>query len=184
MAVPEEYAAAFPHLFREVIWPWGPTRAVFEYHESLPPAHLISNVNFVPFVDEKRCLILRLQDNSWEIPGGTLEPAEQYLDTIRRELREEAGANLMNFELLGMWKCYSAAERPYRSHLPHPLSYRLVGYGNVKRMGKPLNPPDGEQIAVVDIVSVEVASQRFLSIGRADLAELYRFAALIHAQRS
>jgi 8-oxo-dGTP pyrophosphatase MutT (NUDIX family) len=136
----------------------------------------------VPFIGDQ-CLIIRLQNGNWEIPGGTLEPDEGYLDTIRRELLEEAGAQLVTFEPLGVWHCHSSAPRPYRPHLPHPEAYRMVGYGQVELVGDPQNPDNGEQVTVVECVSIEKASQRFLSMGRADLAELYRLADLIRKGR-
>ena len=142
----------------------------------MPSLDLISNVNLVPFKGD-RWLILRLQTGEWEVPGGTLEPGETYSDTISRELIEEAGVRLITFELLGAWHCFSTAPKPYRPHLPHPEFYRLVGYGAVEIIGSPENPEDGEQVASVEFVTIEEAAQRFRSINRFELAELYQLAA-------
>lgn len=167
---------SYPNLFRETVWPWGPTRVVFEQVDVAPPGHLISNVNLVPFIGEQ-WVILRLEDGSWEIPGGTLEPNETYRDAISRELLEEAGAALVSFTPVGAWDCHSEATKPFRPHLPFPNSYRFVCMGEVKIIGKPLNPPNGEVVASVELVSLEEACQRFRSVNRPDLAELYQLAA-------
>jgi mutator protein MutT len=39
----------------------------------------------------------------WDIPGGFLEEGEPPLDCVRRELREEAGIELVDERLLGIW---------------------------------------------------------------------------------
>ena len=57
----------------------------FQLPKKPPPQHLIANVNIVPRTSEG-WLLIRLQDGFWEIPGGTLEPGESYLDTIEREV--------------------------------------------------------------------------------------------------
>ena len=88
----------FPNLFRESRWQIVTRR--FELFDEMPPLNLISNVNLVSFKDNQ-WLILRLQTGEWEIPGGTLEPGENYLDAMRRELLEETGARLITFEPLG-----------------------------------------------------------------------------------
>ncbi len=169
-------AGNYPALFRADRW--GDIQYQFELRDDPPPAHLISNVNLVPFVGE-HCLIIHLRTCEWEIPGGTVEPGENYLDTIRRELLEEAGARLKTFEVFGAWHHHSSAPNPYRPHLPHPESFRVVGFGEVELIGSPQNPAGGEQVASVECVTVEEAGQRFSAIGRPELAELYRLAAAV-----
>ena len=162
---------------------WGiPVIARFELLREVPPQNLISNINVVPFVGDK-CVIIRVANTYWEMPGGTLEPDEPYLDGVRREVLEEAGARLLDFHPFGAWDCQSQAEKPYRPHLPHPHYYRLVGYGDVEIIGAPLNPADGEQVTSVDVVTVEEAANRFHSIQRGDLADLYRLAAFLRSSK-
>lgn len=165
----------YPHLFREVLWEWGPICAQFKQLNSEPPKNLIANVNLVPRAGPN-WVILKHQNGSWDFPGGTLEPGETYKETLQRELLEEAGAVLCSFQILGAWHCVSMAEKPYRPHMPFPEFYRLVGYGQVELKSLPTNPPDGEQIAAVECISLEQAVTKFQSSQRYDLAELYQFA--------
>ena len=168
----------YSHLFQETIWPGGPTQVRFELRETPPLANLIANVNIVPRVGDA-WLIIKLADGSWEIPGGTLEPGETYIGAARRELLEEAGAQLVSFQLFGAWHCYSQAAHPYRPHLPFPEFYRVVGVGEIELIQQPENPVGGEQVVQVELVSIETTVNRFTAIGRRDLAELYQLAARI-----
>ena len=168
--------ADFPHLFEEHVWSWGPVKTLFAPGE--PPVELVSNINIVPF-DDTGWLIVR-QEVGWGIVGGTLEPGETYMDSLKRELLEEAGCELINFKLMGALRMEFLTEQPYRPHLPFPVSYRLVGVGEVRRITTPTNPADGEEILEVATFGLEEACRRLEN--RPDdgplLAEIYRYAAV------
>ncbi|HEX9091528.1 MAG TPA: NUDIX domain-containing protein [Anaerolineales bacterium] len=170
-----DFAEQYPHLFSEVIWPWEPARAIFVVLETLPPNDLIANVDIVPHTGED-WVTIQLEDGSWEIPGGTLEPGESYLDTIHRELMEEVGAQLISCQLIGAWQCFSLAEKPYRPYLPFPRYYRLALQGEIKFVTAPSNPFGGEKVISVQLASLGTIMSRFRAQNRYDLAELYQFA--------
>jgi 8-oxo-dGTP pyrophosphatase MutT (NUDIX family) len=159
---------------------WG--SVAIDFHPGLEPEDsLISNVNLVPFCGDGM-VVLQLANGRTEMPGGTREPGEAWPDTLRRELVEEAGAKLVAFSHIGAWRWVTSASRPYRPHLPFPTAYRLVGYGDVELIGAPTNPPDGEQVVAVDVVSIEEAEARFRAWDRGDIAELYRLAYRLRTQ--
>ncbi|MCA0753938.1 NUDIX hydrolase [Paenibacillus sp. N4] len=142
----------------------------------------ISNISIIPTVGD-RYVVMKIDNGKWELAGGTLEPGEHHLRALEREVMEELGAELVTYEPFGCFKCHSFAKEPYRPHIPHPDFVRLIGYGEVRLVGKPLNPPDGEQVIAVELVDIDEAVNRFNSIGRQDIAELYRLADQIRRQK-
>lgn len=56
-------------------------------------------------VDGDRVLAIRRSDNNkWEPPGGTLEPSENILAGLRREVEEEVGLTVNVTNLTGVYK--------------------------------------------------------------------------------
>jgi len=161
---------------------WEIVKSRFDVEE-VTDESLISNISIIPTVGDQYVMI-QLDNGRWELPGGTLEPGEHYSEALRREVREELGAELLSYEIFGHFKCRSIAEQPFRSHIPHPNFIRLVGYGEVELTGNPLNPPDAEQVAMVELVDIEEAVRRLEAGGRYDIAELYRLAHLIRSEGS
>lgn len=166
----------YSNLFQE--HNWGKIISSFEVFNNVPE-RLISNVNIVPFINNK-CILIQLDNGNWEIPGGTLEANENYQSALVRELVEETGARLVSpFTIFGAWKFISSAEKPYRPHLPHPIYYRVVGYGDVELASSPLIPEGGENVVAVEAMTIQEAKQNFIHTGRPDLAELYELADLL-----
>ncbi|MBC3437161.1 NUDIX domain-containing protein [Pseudomonas sp. BW16M2] len=52
-------------------------------------------------VQEGKILFVRKEAPEWSLPGGKLEPDEQPLEAVRRELREETSLTLRNARYLG-----------------------------------------------------------------------------------
>jgi len=165
----------YPNLSSRIEWGRITTQFILE---EVSDEALISNISIVPIVGE-RYVMMKLDTGVWELAGGTLKENEPYLDALRREVQEELGAELNSYHIMGHFRCSSKADQPYLPHIPHPHFIRLVGYGEVRLIGKPLNPPDGERVIAVDVVEIAEAIHRFEEINRHDLAELYRLAHII-----
>lgn len=163
---------SFPTLSKGIVW--GLVENCFSLDYEVAEKS-VSNISIIPTVGDQY-VVMKLDDGRWELAGGTLEPNEHHMDALVREVKEELGAELVSYTLFGCFQCRSFADEPYRPHIPHPHFVRLVGYGEVNLVEAPLNPPDGEQVIAVDVVSIDEAVGRFEQIGRYDIAELYKLA--------
>ncbi len=170
-------AETYPALFGPL--DWGVVHvAGFTHTTAIPDRSLIQSVNVVPFVGD-RCIVVEVDNGSLTLPGGTREAGEWLLETAGRELMEEVGAEILGARPLGYWTCHSRRTEPWRAHLPHPNYLRLVIVADVRLVGSPTNPQDGEQISRVDLMALSDTVARFRRAGQPELADLYALAARV-----
>ena len=151
-------------------------RVTLQFRREPPPVRLVSGVHAVPFLEDGTCVLVRSEEWGWMIPGGTAEVGETPLETVARELKEEAGAVLWSYVPLGAdWGHSTAA--PYRPHLPHPDFCMLWGWGNAELVGPPDPSVDGETIEEVRAFAVPEAVEVFLATGDGGAAAVVHLAA-------
>ena len=170
----------YPALFGKTEMSWAPIQTRFELLDGQLDVGLLARVYVVPFVGDD-CVVIGFgtDGSQWGPAGGGLEPGETYLDGLRRELREEAGARLGSYTPFGMLHCRSHAPR-FQPHLPHPDYDCLYGYGDVELVGEPEVPErGGEGIAAVELLPPQRAVALLTANRRLWEADLYRLAATL-----
>jgi ADP-ribose pyrophosphatase YjhB (NUDIX family) len=65
-----------------------------------PPAGSVTQVYGLCFDSGGRAVLVCLDDGFWTLPGGQVEPGETLLDTLVREVREEACARVVRARYL------------------------------------------------------------------------------------
>ena len=143
-----EWSERLPRLFAESYVDYCEARTT--YLAVVSPRHLVSRLHLVAVTDESLVVVCRSVQGWRFLPGGTREPGESLHALARRELREEAGADLLG-ELTPFSAHQADSERsqPHRPHLPHPRAYWAYAAARVRITGLPLNPPDGEHVVEV-----------------------------------
>ncbi|CBN58126.1 MULTISPECIES: NUDIX domain-containing protein [Kamptonema] len=77
--------------------------------------HPITGTSVIPLLPDGRIVLIRRRDNGlWALPGGMVDWGEDILTSVRRELAEETGLELVKIRrLVGV---YSAPDRDPRIH--------------------------------------------------------------------
>lgn len=77
--------------------------------------HPILGTSIIPLLPDGRIVLIRRRDNGkWGLPGGMVDWGEDIPNTVRRELAEETGLELVKIRrLVGV---YSAPDRDPRIH--------------------------------------------------------------------
>jgi len=110
----------------------------------------VSRLHLVAVTADGKIVVCRSEQGWRFLPGGTREPGEALDDLARRELMEEAGAVLQGgLHYISAHVADSHQEKPFRPHLPHPRAYWAYFTAQVRVIGLPTNPPDGERVVEV-----------------------------------
>ena len=148
MSSDDPWRSHFPDLFRECFVDYADCR--IRYSTGVPTDALVSRLHLVAVTPDEQILVCRSAQGWRFLPGGTREPAESLHDLARRELMEEAGAELTGeLRLFSAHAADSNRQKPYRPHLPHPRAYWAYAVADVCVVDAPTNPPDGERVVEV-----------------------------------
>jgi len=99
--------ASFPSVSR--LWQFGQTVLGIIFR------HPVTGASIVPILPDGRIILVKRRDNGlWALPGGMVDWGEDIATTVKRELREETGLELVKINrLVGI---YSAPDRDPRIH--------------------------------------------------------------------
>ena len=142
------WAAQFPELFGDQYVAYAGARTSTTTDD--PPEALVNRLHLVAVTEDDAIVVCRSTQGWRFLPGGTREPGESLTELAARELREEAGAELLDEPgLFASFRVHSERTEPYRPHLAHPDAYWAHAVCRVAITGPPENPPDGEQVVEV-----------------------------------
>lgn len=108
-----------------ISWLPLPNEIALILDDQLPPLAAITSALALAF-DGERILMTNLRQRGWDIPGGHLDPGEPPEAAMRREVMEEAGALLMEVQLLGYQRIRLLGDIPAGYRYPHPDSYQVL----------------------------------------------------------
>ena len=84
-----------------------------------PPTDLVSSVRAIVFKDDQ-VLVIENVDGAGILPGGRVEEGETLMETLRRELLEEAGVEIAILTQVGLIHLRHLTAKPENHPYPYP----------------------------------------------------------------
>ena len=131
---------------------WKGTKHDLELYESddISDLGFTNQCQAVPFVDDDHIVIFKHIDGYYGLPSGTVEDGEKFEDTLKREVMEESGCEVLDLGLIGYFK---------DTEIPDgKIKYQLRYWAHVKPVSKPQDP-DGKALDI-EIVKLEDANDK------------------------
>jgi 8-oxo-dGTP diphosphatase len=172
----------FPQLFARLPFEWGGVASgdlEIQFSLALPPDELVSNVKVI---GRAAGGVVVCQSDRF---GGSCQVERgRLVKRSRRPLdancwRKPGHRSLVAMHWISAFEVNNPRSRPYRPHLPHPVSYWLYVVGDVTFEGGPTNPADGEPVIEVLTLPPPEAVNYLAAFDNGQLTDVLRLAIAI-----
>ncbi len=131
-------------------------------HQGLPPLAYVTSVRGL-LASPRGVVVLRDRDGPHVLPGGRREAGESLLDTLRREVREEAGCSIQSPILLGFAHFHHLTPKPADYPYPYPDFLHVIYAARATPIAGWRRDPDGWELAVEFVPPAELREVGFPS---------------------
>jgi ADP-ribose pyrophosphatase YjhB (NUDIX family) len=109
---------------------------IFEIGEEFQLSSItpITQIQSICFANENEIVIYKHVGDYFGLPGGTIETGETLEQTLKRELKEEISAELIDFKLTAYIKVYPADK-------PEKINYQIRAVSSVKLLNIEIDDP-------------------------------------------
>jgi 8-oxo-dGTP diphosphatase len=144
-----DWAARYPGLFAPRFEEYA--NADLEFRLAAPRDELVSRLHLIALDPDALVVVCRSVEEWRFLPGGRREEGESLAETARRELREEAGCELVGgpHPVFAHQRATSYNPGPHHPHFPHPVAAWAYAVARVELTGPPTIPDGGEQVVEV-----------------------------------